>query len=63
MEKDLNLDSESDRLCKQIEIFEKHARDNFQEMDSQIENIECVWDGTIFWHLNFYKLLRFNILF
>ena len=43
-EKELNVDAESDKLFKQIEIFEKHARDNFQEMDSQMENIEGVWD-------------------
>ena len=39
------MDVESDRLAKQIEIFEKHARENFQEIDSQIESIEGVWDG------------------
>jgi len=35
---------ESDKLIKQIIIFENHAHNNFLEMDSQIENIENVWD-------------------
>ena len=42
----MSIDQDTDKLFKQIEIFEKHARDNFQELDSQMENIEGVWDDT-----------------
>jgi hypothetical protein len=30
---------------KQVVIFENHAHDNFEEMDSHLENIEGTWDG------------------
>ena len=36
---------DSDRLMKQIVIFESHSHDNFEEMDTQLENIEGTWDG------------------
>lgn len=36
---------DSDPLLKQIAIFEIQARDNFEELDSHLENIEGVWDG------------------
>jgi hypothetical protein len=36
---------ESERLMKQIIIFEDHSHDNFEEMDAQLENIEGTWDS------------------
>ena len=44
----------ADKLMKQILIFENHAHDNFEEMDSQMENITSVWDDprTCFEYLN-----------
>lgn len=35
-----------DPLMKQILIFENHSHDNFEEIDSQVENLEGVWDDT-----------------
>jgi hypothetical protein len=35
----------ADKLFRQILIFENHAHDNFEQMDSQMENIVGVWDG------------------
>lgn len=43
-----NLRSQIDldeQLKRQIEIFDKHARDNFEEMEASYENIEAMWDG------------------
>jgi diaphanous 3 len=43
-----NLRSQIDldeQLKKQIEIFDKHARENFEEMEASYENIEAMWDG------------------
>ena len=37
---------QADPLLKQIHIFESHSHDNFEEIDSQIENFEGVWDDT-----------------
>lgn len=41
-----NIDElELDPLMKQILIFENHSHDNFEEIDSQVENFDSVWDG------------------
>ena len=44
---------------KQISIFENHSHDNFEEIDSQIENFEGVWDGKFFSFSNYFEY-RFN---
>ena len=35
-------------LLKQIAIYENHAHDNFEELDSHLEHIEGTWDGQLF---------------
>ena len=37
--------NDNDPLLKQIEIFENQAHANFEELDSNLENIESVFDG------------------
>jgi hypothetical protein len=32
-------------FMKQITIFEDYAHDNFEELDSKLENIESMWSG------------------
>jgi hypothetical protein len=34
-----------DQLEKQIQVFESHARANFEELENHYENIESMWDG------------------
>lgn len=51
---------QSDRLLKQIFIFESHAHDNFAEMDSQIENIIGFWDGLTHFHFSMTLVLLYR---
>lgn len=48
---------------KQIAIFESHAQDNFEKMDSYFDNIVGFWEGEKFffnffhlWFINFSKI-------
>lgn len=39
------MEKESDKLMKQIAIFESHAQDNFEKMDNYFDNIVGFWEG------------------
>ena len=42
---DESLEKESDKLMKQIDIYENHAHDNFEKIDNNLDNIMGFWDG------------------
>lgn len=42
---------------KQISIFDTHSHDNFEEIDSQIENFEGVWDGEFLWNFSLKNII------
>lgn len=39
------MEKESDKLMKQIAIYENHAQDNFEKMDNYFDNIVGFWEG------------------